>query len=107
MIDQTRRPDVPEPGWYATKLIKGGPEVACRIVCAQGLWVVIIGGEATSAIAFENPFDCPRMEWVMMSRRITQTEYFALLDAAAAARPGEPLADPTQPVSWRRAPSLY
>ena len=106
-IDQSRTAEAPVPGFYATRLVKGGPEVACRVVFDQGLWVVLVGGLSTSASAFTDPWRIPWAERVAFSRRITEAEYDVLLDAAATAQPGEPAADPLKAVSWRDAPSLY
>ena len=106
-IDQARRPDVPLPGYYATRLVKGGPEVGCRIVFDEGLWVVLISGAPTSLRALDEPWRIPWMERCAFSRRISETEYDTLLHAATTARPGEPAADPLKAVSWRDAPSLY
>ena len=106
-IDQHRIPSVPTPGYYACRLVRGGPEVACRIIEADGLWVCLIAMEPTHAEAQTNPWKCPQMERVAFSRRIDGAEYDALLGAAAAARPGEPLADPRVAVDFRRSPSLY
>lgn len=115
MIDQFRPPDRPLPGWYAARLVKRGPEVACRVVLWEDIdaippqtWVLLIGGEPTCQDARAEPFSIPKMEAVALyGRRITEAEYDALLDAAASAQPGEPLHDPTRPVDWRQAPSLY
>ena len=97
----------PDPGYYATKLVRGGPEVACRIICADGWWVCFVNGAPTSETAEREPFRVPRMEWIATSRPISEVEYEAILTAAAAAQPGEPLASPDRPVNWRDAPSLY
>ena len=106
-IDQRRTADVPIPGFYATKLVKGGPEVGCRIVFDAGLWVVLVSGVPTSESAKAEPWRIPWMERCAFSRRISENEYETLIHAAATARPGEPAASPLQPVRWRDAPSLY
>lgn len=100
-------PESPDAGFYATKLVKGGPEVACRIICSEGWWLCLVNGLPTSETAEREPFRVPRMERIASSRPISENAYEALLDAAAAAKPGEPLADPTAAVDWRRAPPLY
>lgn len=107
MIDQSRRPDVPEVGWYATRLVKGGPEVACRIIQAGSLWVVLVGGLPTQEEAETEPWKLRMAERVAFSRRIDEATYDAMLTAAAEAKPGEPLATPDKAVDWRSAPSLY
>lgn len=108
ILDQSRTPERPIPGYYALKLVRGGPDVACRIVEVQNLWVVMIGGVPTHSEAQEDWRRCPKIEAVAFyGRRITPDQYDALLTAAAEAKPGEPLASPTEPISWRNSPSLY
>lgn len=106
-INQHRHPDEPSPGHYACRLVRGGPEVACRIIETAGLWVLLIAMEPTHPEAQRDPWKCPRMDWVAFSRRISTEEYDRLLDAAAAAKPGDPLADPLKPIRWRDAPPPY
>lgn len=107
-LDQSRTPERPIPGHYALKLVRGGPDVACRIVELQGLWCVLVAGVPTHAEAQEDWRLCPRIEAVAFyGRRITEAAYDALMNAAAEAKPGEPMADPMKPVRWRDAPSPY
>ena len=107
MIDQHRRPDAPEVGWYATKLVKNGPEIACRIIEVGGSWVILVNGEPTQETAETEPWRLRMAERVAFSRRITADQYEAMLTAAAEAKPGEPLASPDQPINWRNSPPLY
>jgi hypothetical protein len=93
------------PGYFVTRLVRGGPLVPFRIVEAGGMWVLILAGEPTSAEAIDNPFKLPRLHWP--AHEIAEAQYDAMLSAAAAAKPGEPLADPTVAVSWRNSPPLY
>lgn len=93
------------PGYYTAKLVRGGPSVALRIIEVEGLWVLLLNGLPTSDVAIENPFKLPQLRWP--AHEIDIETYDRLLDAAAAAKPGEPLADPTSRVDWRRAPPLY
>lgn len=102
-----RPSDVPTPGWYRTRLVKNGPWIAARIVEADGLWLVFVNGVPTSTVAEPDPWRVPRMDSVAWSAAITEAEYHALLEAAQTAPEGHPLADPTQPVDFRRAPSLF
>ena len=95
------------PGFYQTRLVRAGPLVGCRIVESEGLWACLVGGTLTCADARLIPWDVPRLLWVAYSHPISEAEYDAMLSAAAAAQPGEPLAKPTEPVDWRQAPSLY
>lgn len=99
--------DFIRPGYYSTKLVKGGPEVPCRIVEVGGLWVLMICGAPTTEAAVENPFTDRQMTWVARGREIDADTYDAMLTAAAEAKPGEPLADPLSPVDWRSSPSVY
>jgi hypothetical protein len=99
--------DYIEPGYYVTKLVRGGPEVPCRIIETDGWWLLLVCGTATTGAAIENPFTDRLMCWVARSDQISEDRYDEMLKAAAAAKPGEPLADPTSRVDWRRAPPLY
>lgn len=108
MIDQARRPDVPTPGLYAARLVRGGPEVACRIVLSEGHYVLLVLGHPTHPEANTDPWKIPMMQSVAMyGRLIDEDEYQALWTAIQNAQPGEPLASPTEPVDFRRSPSLY
>lgn len=100
-------PQSPEPGYYSTRLVRGGPEVACRIICADGWWLCLVNGLPTSERAEREPFKVPRLEWIATSRPISEVSYDEMLKAAAAAKPGEPLADPLKPIRWRDAPPPY
>lgn len=66
-----------------------------RILCEEGLWLVIRNGEPTGAYAMPDPWEVPDMEWVAFSPMITEEEYDAML--------ANPLdIDPKQPVDVRR-----
>ncbi len=95
------------PGHYVVRLVRGGPLVGCRIIETDGWWLLLLNGQATSDAAAENPWDLPRMRHIWPAHSIPEDGYDALLAAAASAQPGEPLAQPTERVDWRRAPSLY
>lgn len=104
-MNQPLRPDEPTPGCRAVRWVKGGPVVACRIMCADGLWVLVNNGHPSEASA--NGWAIPGMEWANFSRQITEADYAALLVAAAEAAPQTPLADPKASVDLRRSPSLW
>ena len=99
--------EFPLPGYYRTRLVRGGVDVGCRIVESDGLWVLLINGAATCPAAQRDPWKVPKMHRIADSWTITEAEYDALMHAASTARPGEPAADPSVPVNWRDAPSLY
>ena len=100
---QTPRPvDVPTPGLYASRFVKGGPWVACRISETDGCWTLYRNG----AVLGEPGADPWRvhylMEWINFSRQISEAEYLRLLAAAA-----DSMADPTAPVDLANSPPLY
>lgn len=99
--------DQREPGFYRSRLVRGGPWVPHRIMEADGYWLLLRNGVPTSAAAMSSYHDVPGMERMIYARAITEGEYAALLAAAASAADGHPLADPSAPVDLRRAPSLY
>lgn len=86
----------------------GGPFVACRIARGDdGLWSLFIGG-AIVGTPHADPWKVhPRMEWVSFAHRITEDQYIVMLDAADAARPGDPLAASDAAVDFEAAPPLY
>lgn len=105
---QTPRPvDRPEPGYYAARLIKGGPLLGFRIVLEDQLWFLFCGGILIGE-PHRDPWKAARlMESVAFGRRIDEAEYLRLLEAAAQAQPGDPLADPGARVNLADAPPLY
>jgi hypothetical protein len=103
--EAARGTDGIRPGYYVTRLVRGGPMVPFRIVEDAGKWVLLIRGEITEQGAIDNPFQFRGLRWP--ASEISGAEYEAMLKAAAEAKPGEPLADPTQPISWRNSPPLY
>lgn len=106
--DRTPRPvDVPVPGFFRVRMAKGGPWVPARIMHEDGLWLVLIDGEQTSAAAMAEPWKVPRMEWVAFSNRIDEAQYRTLLTARQALPADHPLKDATRPVDMRAAGSVY
>jgi hypothetical protein len=105
---QAARPtDVPVPGFYRARLVKRGPYVACRIMQMDDGWLLLVGGEPTEAAVHVNPWVVRRMESVAMyGDPITAETYDAMLAEAAAAPPGHPLRNPTQPVDLKAAGAI-
>lgn len=102
-----RRPDVPTPGHYAVRLVRGGPDVAARIIEQDGLWLVLLNGQPTSKTAMPGCWEPPWMERVAFGKAISEAAYAALLDATEGAQPGDPLADPNAPVDLANAPPVF
>ncbi len=107
--DEIRNMDSPEPGFYALKLVKKGPEVGGLIAFLDGLWV----GSINSSID-----GCPNTDpqladnvqriW-LHGRRIDQSEYNYLLaryQHAVAHDPSSPFANPERPISLRNLPPI-
>ncbi len=100
-------PESPIAGHYSVRFRRGGPFVACRIVEADGAWLLFVGGDLVGGPETE-PWAIPMMEAVAFARRrISDVEYDAMLSAAAAAPEGDPLTAPGAAVDLRRAPPLY
>lgn len=95
-----RAPDLPKPGWYRTRLAKGGPWVPARIMEFGTLWLVLLDGEPTQAAANPDPWKVHRMEWVNFSTEISEVEYDRLLATRRALPADSPLRDPMKPVDW-------
>lgn len=103
-------PDDPQPGWYKTKLAKGGVFVPARIWLDS---VVDIGtGELLEPEAMLCEVDGLRCDaheqWSWLCRHpITETEFDYLTKLrrhAAQHEPDLPIANPRRPVDWLKAP---
>lgn len=106
--DQTpRSAETPEPGFYRTRQVKGGPWLPAQIVCDNGMWLAFIGGEPTSKIAYAEPWRVPRLEWIAFSPRISEDEHAAMLQEMRSRDAGSPLSDPAEPIDWSRGEPLF
>lgn len=102
-----RRVDIPTVGWYSVRLVKHGPQVPARILNYGDAWMVLLRGNPTGP-ANADPWRVEGMERVAQyGRLISENEYHDMLERDDAARPGEPLHDPTTPVDLRKSRSLF
>ncbi len=105
--DQTPRPvDMPVPGYFRVRLVKGAPWVPARIMEQDGWWLVLIDGEATGPAGRE-AWKVAQMERVAFSNAITGAQYASLLEQRRALPADHPLKDATKPIDMRAAGSLY
>lgn len=100
---EPRRVDVPEPGFFAIRLVKGGPKVAATIERdAAGVWSTTIDGVRQSGAAHTDPALAEGVFRIWhYGERITEAEHRYLIDFAAYVRvhvPDAPEANPTQPI---------
>lgn len=100
---------VPEPGYFAMRLVRGGPTVAARIVHSEGLWNAVVDG-----LAYRPASDPAAAEMVFRiwhgAEQITEAGYFLMLrqkaDAIAANR-NDPAAHPTKKIDLANLPSIF
>lgn len=97
-------------GWFKRRLVKGGPFVAARI------WLDAQVDEAGDLVSDE-VMRCevdgerrdPESEWSWLcGQPITESEFdwlSASVNWARAHSPGEPMANPREPVDWARVPT--
>jgi len=106
---EQRDPDKPEPGFYAVKLVKGGPEVGALIDKVGGFWLAKIEEDWVG-----EPTDDPQLAdgvqqiW-LFGRRITAQEHDFMLARAAYARhhdPQSPWANPRKPLDLKSIPPI-
>lgn len=104
-----RRVDVPEPGFFLLRLVKGGVQVAARIIHDESGWSAEINGERGPAAA--DPFEAPGLSKIWtFGLRVDEAEYRYRLDVAQWARahqPTHPAADPTRPVDPLTDPTPF
>ena len=114
---EQRDPDKPEEGYYALKLVKGGPEVAACIfrVPATGpehalyAWHAMADDEQLG-ITHEDPqlADGVQQVW-LFGRRVSQQEYDFMLARARHAKlhdPQSPWANPRKPLDLKSIPPI-
>ncbi|MFA9204885.1 MAG: hypothetical protein ACEQSH_00355 [Bacteroidia bacterium] len=108
--EPSRRVDLPEPGWFKLRLVKGGPYVPAAITRDGGAWGAIINGirsEPTDA----DPARATDVFRVWHSgMRIDAAEYRHMLAVSHWAKdhaPDDPAADPTKPIALARRPSVF
>lgn len=122
------RPWPPEPGYYATRLVRGGPRVAVRIWFGQPIidgeeqdrsprWCVEIDGRTDKwEIDRDAGYRCrvqidADVAWPYCAKEpITQAEYrFLVADAAHARdwRPDDPKTEPRKAVDFNTLPMRF
>jgi hypothetical protein len=119
----TRLADVPEPGFYRLKLVRGGPFVPARIYVpcpfeiedeSQLGWPVerrhCAGMQRWSLRATINDEDADPLDVWQRGNRISAIDYhkmIAVRDRAVAHEPYAPEANPRGKVNLARQPSLF
>lgn len=107
---QPRASDIPEPGTFKCRMVRGGPWVgACVHVTDTGMWAVDVNGKPAGTNA-----DPWQIEWMQTryfyALRITAEEYAYLISIAAWAEandPNHPAANPTKPIELRAQKPLF
>ena len=94
------------PGFFMTRLIRGGPWVPVRVMLDQGAWAIFVSGEIQPGSGTADPWDCPFYRRGPFAP-ITKEQYHDLLREYEAAGRGHPLRQPTERVDLRSAPPLY
>ncbi len=109
-IEPSRRIDMPEPGMFRRRLVKGGPEVPCEITLQDGLWQALICGKPVGEAAAD-PVDAPGVFDLWTSGvRISESEYRYLLELSAWAKtrqPDHPAANPGKAISLKSLGPIY
>lgn len=103
--EDQRNPDAPEPGFYALRLVKKGPEVGAEIIFDPftATWSVDINGETHPPSIDPQLNDQLQQVW-LFGRRIDQQEYDFLLARYKhylAHDPSHPFANPDKAVDRR------
>jgi hypothetical protein len=115
--------DVPEPGFYRTRMVRGGPWVPCLIwvdcpfeledednLCCPTERRLCAGKQLWSFRASINGTDADPLEVWQRGYRITPRQYHKMVlvrDRALQHARHEPEANPTRAVDLARQPSLF
>jgi len=113
---EQRDPGEPEEGYYAIKLVKGGPEVAAEICAGQAvgvplvtIWFAKIDGEISGTFHPDPQLiDSVQQIW-LFGRKITEQEYDFMLARARHAKlhdPQSPWANPRKPLDLKSIPPI-
>jgi hypothetical protein len=108
--EPTRRVDLPEPGWFKLRLVKGGPYVPAMITREWGQWGAIIDGQPGNIFAPDPVLATDVFRIWHSGIRIEHAEYLHMLEVSRWAKehaPDDPAADPTKPISLNRRPSVF
>lgn len=115
-----QRIDQIAPGYFSTRLVRGGPPVAAEIRVADGIITVLVNGEPTGTLACDQlestiidavsegeAFRHPVLSVAWFGKPIDEAEYRHLLrDArwASANNPKHPMANPDKRVDMGKLP---
>ena len=105
-----RRPDLPSPGTFKIRLVKGGPWIGARIAFTDGVWSVSIANVVMGENA--DPWQSsPHMERVWFWGHIIDEAEHAFLCAqtnwAQQHAPEHPSASPLAPIDLTQQRSLF
>jgi len=96
----------PRPGYFLARLIRNGPFIPARIIHEGGLWSAEINGEVFEASA--DPAMAPRVFTIWHSaQEISEVEFDHRMKALRAARPGDPIRSPREPINLVALPSIF
>lgn len=104
-------PNAPECGWYQRRMVRGGPYVAAEIWMEQpALDGELIGDQRLLCEIDGVPAD-PMDQWTFLAARpITEKQFRHMRRSARWTRvnaPGEPMANPHQPVNHLKTPIAF
>lgn len=98
----------PQPGHYALRLVKHGPEVPACIHAASGMWQAEVDGRRHDPVL--DPETCPQIMRIWHSARRSSAEEHAFMAATKAwadqHMPTHPLLHPTRPVDVATLPPV-
>lgn len=106
---EKRDVDHPEPGFYALRLVRKGPEVASTIECVDGVWRATINGEPDGEDNIDPQIASGVQRVWLWGRYIPESEYRYLLARhrhAVEHDPTSPYANPEKPIDLRAIPVI-
>jgi len=108
---EQRDPDKPEPGYYAVKLVKNGPEVAAKIWrghLTEGWWATDNDGQSAEIHSDPQLNETLQRIW-LFGRKISEEEYSFMIARADHAKrffPNSPWANPMKPLDLKSIPPI-
>lgn len=105
-------PELPQCGFYKRRLVKGGPEVACRIWREPELDMENHPtGKDVLKCEVAGELQDPMNQWgFLASNPISEADYRHMMALAKWSRDHakeDPLADPKEPVDWNKTPTPF
>lgn len=101
--------DNPQPGYFALRLVRGGPKVGAQIVHENGIFYAVIDG--MQKLGSDDPHLADQVDRIWTwGEFISESEYRYLVERSAWAKkydPNSPLANPTQPINLLAIPPLF